>query len=430
MHLDLCSSDPDFQRFSKTQRAALIGFCGVRKWKEVPKIWKTIEGTKTEEDLRTELARSWKTYQTMPNVLFFDISWPEDMIKCIRKASFVKSYPALFLTSEAGISMLNLLPHSCTEMERIRQDRETRKTCQLPTYTEANKMQKMPRLPPTTWSETVQLLTTYSLFLEMLFGRRNLHLQGVNEVKDQLMTMSGLTDILDPEYFAQVCWYVIDDMCRHFGEPLVMSDFVGRDNLAIMYPRSNLTRLALVLSMHQPLKHVAFPQEWRDSLAFGSAPAQPHLRHKPQPEYGPGKDTPTRDRSKGLGRPGADPKKALTHGMEGGENCKAKHPDRYGKDAKNPSVPPSIKALLQPLLVDGKVHMRNLYRHAKTGYMKCSYASNGKRVCPNWVCGQCQWEDCVSPHVLTNELPRDYPVWLEKMIQPGVDPMKKAMVRE
>ena len=95
----------------------------------------------------------------------------------------------------------------------------------------------------------------------MLFGRRNLYLQGVNEVKDQLMTMSGLTDILDPEYFAQVCWYVIDDMCRHFGEPLVMSDFVGRDNLAIMYPRSNLTRLALVLSMHQPLKHVAFPQE-------------------------------------------------------------------------------------------------------------------------------------------------------------------------
>ena len=108
-------------------------------------------------------------------------------------------------------------------------------------------------------------------------------------------------------------------MCRHFGEPLVMNDFVGRDNLATMYPRSNLKWLALVLSMHQPLKHVAFPQEWRDSLAFGSAPAQPHMRHKLPPEYGAGKDTPTRDHIKGTRRPCADPQKVLSHGMEGGE---------------------------------------------------------------------------------------------------------------
>ena len=58
MHLDLRSSDPDFQLFSKTQRAVLIGFRRVRKWKEIPNIWKTIESTRTEEDMRTELARS------------------------------------------------------------------------------------------------------------------------------------------------------------------------------------------------------------------------------------------------------------------------------------------------------------------------------------------------------------------------------------
>ena len=54
-------------------------------------------------------------------------------------------------------------------------------------------------------------------------------------MKDQLMTMSGLTDIFDPEYFAQVCWYVLDDMCRHFSELLVISNFAG-NNLVIMYP--------------------------------------------------------------------------------------------------------------------------------------------------------------------------------------------------
>jgi len=51
MQLDLCSRDPDYQRFSKTQRAVRVGCFGVDAWKDVPRSWKTIEGTKTEEDL-------------------------------------------------------------------------------------------------------------------------------------------------------------------------------------------------------------------------------------------------------------------------------------------------------------------------------------------------------------------------------------------
>ena len=101
------------------------------------------------------------------------------------------------------------------------------------------------------------------------------------------------------------------------------------------------------------------------------------MRHQPQPEYGVCKDTLACNRDKGKGRPGPDNKKGTSQGRK---NCKANHPDRHGKSATNPSMPPSLKALLQPLVVDGKVHMRNLYHHAKTGYMKCSYASNGKRV--------------------------------------------------
>jgi len=37
MQLDLRSCDPDYQRFSKTQKATLMGFCGTAKWRDVPK---------------------------------------------------------------------------------------------------------------------------------------------------------------------------------------------------------------------------------------------------------------------------------------------------------------------------------------------------------------------------------------------------------
>jgi len=150
------------------------------------------------------------------------------------------------------------------------------------------------------------------------------------------------------------------------------------------------------MSIHQPLNHVTFLQEWRDSLAVSATPA--NCDH-----------TTSHSLSMALGRAcrhaslntvaavGAPPPQSSskTHGVEGGTECNAKHPDRYGKGATTPLVFPSLNALSQPLEEDGKVHMRNLYCNAKTGYMKCSYASNGTWICPHWVYGQCKWEDCI-----------------------------------
>ena len=54
------SSDPVYgSRFTPTQKAALMGFCGVRRWKDIPKIWRAIEKTKTDVDLRRTLDEYW-----------------------------------------------------------------------------------------------------------------------------------------------------------------------------------------------------------------------------------------------------------------------------------------------------------------------------------------------------------------------------------
>ena len=61
----------------------------------------------------------------------------------------------------------------------------------------------------------------------MLFGTTNSHVQGVGvgAMKNQLMTMGRIMDILDQIYYPQVCWAIIDNMCIHFSKPTVMRDF-------------------------------------------------------------------------------------------------------------------------------------------------------------------------------------------------------------
>ena len=147
------------------------------------------------------------------------------MMKGIRRSSFAKPGPATFLAAESGIRMLNFLPQSQLEQARIQLERKSRERSALPTYAEDKKDHRAPRMPPTTWAEYVSLLTTHCLFIEMLFGRDNLHVQGVQAVKDQILNMADIMDVMSNMYFAQVCWAVIKDTRRYSNKPCVMADF-------------------------------------------------------------------------------------------------------------------------------------------------------------------------------------------------------------
>ena len=122
-------------------------------------------------------------------------------------------------------------------------------------------------MPPTTWAETASLLTTYALFLNMLFGKRNQHLQGLNDVRRQFIALSEIQDTLDELYYANLIWAIIDAMYRHFNEPLVMTDFESSAGMGgVIWPLTGLKLLACTLGMHQQLNLLTFPHEWIDAL--------------------------------------------------------------------------------------------------------------------------------------------------------------------
>ncbi len=54
-------------------------------------------------------------------------------------------------------------------------------------------------------------MTTYVMVLELLFGDDNCHLQGVDEVLEAMMSIALHKDCIQPNYYANVVWKVIDD---------------------------------------------------------------------------------------------------------------------------------------------------------------------------------------------------------------------------
>ena len=137
----------------------------------------------------------------------------------------------------------------------------------MPTYTDARKLEKQARLPPQTWLECVSLLTTYYLFLKMLFGTTNSHFQGVGAMKNQLMTMEHIMNILNEMYYTHVCWAIIDNMCTHFSKPTVTDDFQTQRGV-IVWPCSGLQQVVAIMATLQPISILTFPDELRQALSY------------------------------------------------------------------------------------------------------------------------------------------------------------------
>ena len=73
-------------------------------------LWKNIEATKTEAYLRCILDEEWGKHATNIKIQFHKIYWSDDLITAIRKVEFTDSGEAIFLTSEMGSSLLQLMP--------------------------------------------------------------------------------------------------------------------------------------------------------------------------------------------------------------------------------------------------------------------------------------------------------------------------------
>ena len=84
------------------------------------------------------------------------------------------------------------------------------------------------------------------------------------------MALSQIQDTSDELYYENLIWAIIDDMCRHFNEPLVMTDFENSAGMgAVMW----LEVVCMQLVHATPVEPAHLPTQVEQR--FGLQPAPP-----------------------------------------------------------------------------------------------------------------------------------------------------------
>ena len=100
-----------YKRLTNVQKGVFVGFCNDTSRADVPPpLWNDIDSTRIEANLCYILDREWNKNSTNINIQYYKIYWSDDLLTAIRKVEFTELGEAIFLTSELGIRLLQLLP--------------------------------------------------------------------------------------------------------------------------------------------------------------------------------------------------------------------------------------------------------------------------------------------------------------------------------
>ena len=390
------------KRFTEVQKASICGWSGVTTWKDVPDIWKQIERSKLDSDLRRVLTEAFKRFEEDINLDFHRIYWVDKLMESLRKVELAAMDHCSFLTSEEGLSILLLMPFSPEEKSLMELEKRRKQLSKGNwSYADAKRAEKLPRIPPGRYSEVIQLLTTYGLVLQVLFGshKSNRHLAGVNAVRAQLKMMGNVQHKLEPLYFINVIWAVMQDACAHFSECMPPEEIAAgaATPSTLRWPRSGLPEVVASMRGKQSLNFFDLPDEWREVVTNS---AYQRSMATTGGWDGGGFDT------KEAWKPALDEKSGKQPGKRGEQKSKW--------DPLNHNIDPMIAKFVQPHRNgNGNLSLSNIFTQGGvTKKQAAQWLGTEEGICPSFSTGYCGNARCPWQHLPAKALPDEYPKYL------------------
>ena len=68
----------------------------------------------------------------------------------------------------------------------------------------------------------------------LFFVTQNYHLQGLNMVRSQLVSMTSIKYLLNPHYYVDVVWAFLDGIVKHFNQCMAMNTLQGASPIALV----------------------------------------------------------------------------------------------------------------------------------------------------------------------------------------------------
>ena len=151
--------------------AQLMGFCGITRAQEIPRIWSVFQRTKEYDTYRHELERRHHGIK-IDKGLYFDNAPLESIAKLQFNPSGMGVGVAMWETADRGLSILICRPKTLAEVERIREkEAALMTTTNTLLFGEAIKITQGHCKPPQgTYFELKLLINTFCALLWTLFG--------------------------------------------------------------------------------------------------------------------------------------------------------------------------------------------------------------------------------------------------------------------
>ena len=110
------------RRYTEMQWAAIIGFCGVSKRSEVPKIWKELEKAKDGTEARIIIVAAVKAHHTNVDAQSNPVWFGEDVVDDIWQVQFTHSLVTNAARMEKGMSVMVFIRRTAKHIDEYEEE--------------------------------------------------------------------------------------------------------------------------------------------------------------------------------------------------------------------------------------------------------------------------------------------------------------------
>ena len=262
----------DSNMLSEYGMAALMGFCGVNNWREVPALYVVLQRVKDNGEARDIILEGMQQWQTDNGIeIHQNIFLPEDLIKNIRaiKPNPTKTF-GTSRVSDVEFTNLVCLPLRAAEIEaKLIAEQAAASTEANRTKNEKEKQLKgESRNPPENyWGVKLNVATTAAL-VSVCYGEKNrlyANLMHIYEVlKEESVVQQSFA--FTPLYCRQITWAIIEDMKSYFAKRLMPEQLKSG---YIIFPKSKLSDIFSDIQFLRPIVRRTLPYSWRDTSPSG-----------------------------------------------------------------------------------------------------------------------------------------------------------------
>ena len=250
--------------------SALMGFCGVSNWRDVPALYVYLRSIKDNFEARDIICEEMLEWQKENGIeIHQNIFLPEDLIKNIQA---VKPNPTLIKgtsrVSDVEFTALVCLPIRPSEIEaKMFAEQAASSTEANRTKNEKEKQLKGESCdPPNNYWGVKQNVATTAALMSVCYGEKNRLYKNLMHIHEILKedTVAQASMVFTPLYCRQITWAIIDDMKSYFSKR-VMPDAFKKG--FVVYPQSKPTDIFADIQFLREIVRRTLLYSWQETTS-------------------------------------------------------------------------------------------------------------------------------------------------------------------